>query len=556
MTPTGKDTGKTKKELLRELAELRGQLAVSSNTRATDLIIEEGLYRTLENSSQAGIYVVQGGKFRFVNQHTTNYWGYSKDELIGMESMSIVHPDDRERMRDAAIKMLKGERTSSYEFRTIAKNGEVRWITETITSIHYKGARAVLGNSMDITEQIKTRDKLAELEALEASILEAIPHAVIGFRDRQIIFANDGVHNVFGWRAEELIGKKSRILYQTDEGYEEIARNLYSTLERHRTFATEFPCRRKDGRDIVCKVTASRIGETLKNKSTVITYEDITERKRVEEAYETMANSSQAGVYVVQNGMFQFVNHHAAKYADFSPQELVGMNSMSLVHPNDRQMVKINSKKMLRGERSSPHEFRIITKKGEVRWIMETVTLIPYRGERAVLGNSMDITEQIQARNKLADLEALEASILEAIPHAVIGLQDRRIIFANDGVKAVFGWRAKELIGKSTRILYKSDEDYARIADLIYAILERQPIVSTEFPCRRKDGIDIECLISASRIGERLQERRVVITYEDITEGKRAKNELEQSREQLRKLSAHLQSVREKERTRIAPGAP
>ncbi len=552
MTPTVKNTKKTKKDLLRELAELRGQLDVSSNARATDLIIEEGLYRTLENSSQAGIYVVQDGKFRFVNQHTTNYWGYSKDELIGMESMSIVHPDDRERMRDAAIKMLKGERTSSYEFRTIAKNGEVRWITETITSIHYKGARAVLGNSMDITEQIKTRDKLAELEALEASILEAIPHAVIGFRDRQIIFANDGVHNVFGWRADELIGRKSRILYQTDEGYEEIARNLYSTLERHKTFATEFPCRRKDGRDIVCKVTASRIGETLKNKSTVITYEDITERKRVEEAYETMANSSQAGVYVVQNGMFQFVNHHAAKYADFSPKELVGMNSMSLVHPGDRQMVKTNSKKMLRGERTSPHEFRIITKKGEVRWIMETVTLIPYRGERAVLGNSMDITEQIQARNKLAELEALEASILEAIPHAVIGLQDRRIIFANDGVKAVFGWRAKELIGKSTRILYKTDEDYERIADLIYAILERQPIVSTEFPCRRKDGIDIECLISVSRIGERLQERRVVITYEDITEGKRAKNELEQSREQLRKLSAHLQSVREKERTRIA----
>jgi PAS domain S-box-containing protein len=106
-----------------------------------------------------------------VNQHTANYWGYSKEELLGMDSMSLVHPEDRERVRDAAIKMLKGERTSSYEFRTIAKNGDICWITETITSIHYHGARAVLRNSMDITEQIKARDKLAELEALEASIL-------------------------------------------------------------------------------------------------------------------------------------------------------------------------------------------------------------------------------------------------------------------------------------------------------------------------------------------------------------------------------------------------
>ena len=79
---------------------------------------------------------------------------------------------------------------------------------------------------------------------------------------------------------------------------------------------------------------------------------------------------------------------------------------------------------------------------------METVTKIPFRGEMAVLGNSMDITEQIShGKNRL---EALEASILEAIPHAVIGLQDRRIIFANDGVQTVFGWKSRDLIGMST----------------------------------------------------------------------------------------------------------
>lgn len=545
------DQSKTITMLQNEIDDLKSRLG-AMNRLETSLMIEEGLYRTLENSSQAGIYVVQNGRFQFVNQHTANYWGYSKEELLGMESMSLVHPEDRDRMRDAAIRMLKGERTSSYEFRTIAKDGEIRWITETITPIHYKGSRAVLGNSMDITEQIKARDKLAELEALEASILEAIPHAVIGFRDRKVIFANDGVQSVFGWTAEELIGMRSRVLYCTDEGYEKIAQKLYSTLEKRSTFTTEFPCRRKDGRNIECRVTASRIGDKLTDKSVVITYEDITERKRIEEAYQTMAKSSQAGVYVVQNGMFQFVNHHAAKYADFGEKELVGMNSMSLVHPEDRRMVKENAAKMLRGERTSPHEFRIITKKGAIRWIMETVTLIPYKGGQAILGNSMDITEQIEARNKLAELETLEASILEAIPHAVIGLQDRRIIFANDGVKTVFGWNAGELIGESTRLLYRSDEDYDAIAKRIYAILEKQPIVNTEFTCSRKDGTNIECQITASRIGERLQERRVVITYEDITDRKRAEKELEQSREQLRKLSAYLESVREKERTRIA----
>jgi signal transduction histidine kinase len=62
----------------------------------------------------------------------------------------------------------------------------------------------------------------------------------------------------------------------------------------------------------------------------------------------------------------------------------------------------------------------------------------------------------------------------------------------------------------------------------------------------------MECAISAARIGQTLKDRSIVVIFEDITERKQAKNELEQSREQLRKLTAHLQSVREKERTLIA----
>jgi PAS domain S-box-containing protein len=272
---------KSKAELIREMAEMRRYIRTLQKAGADDLP-EEGLFRTLENSSRAGIYVVQGGRFQLVNAQAPFYWGYSKEELIGMESMSLVHPDDRERVRQDAIGMLKGRRTSSYEFRTIAKDGGVRWITETVTAIRYKGKRAVLGNSMDITEQIEARNKLTEMEALEASILEAIPHAVIGLQDRRIIFANDGVEAVFGWKARDLIGESTRVLYQTDEDYDAIARDLYSTLEKKRTFVSEFPCRRKEGTDIACMVSAARIGNKLEKKNIVITYEDITDRKRSE----------------------------------------------------------------------------------------------------------------------------------------------------------------------------------------------------------------------------------------------------------------------------------
>jgi PAS domain S-box-containing protein len=546
-----KDEEKTRDQLLDEVVDLRRRMKELRHTKM-DEVFQERLYKILEGGMKAGFYVVQNGKFVFVNDHAAHYWGYRKDELLGMNSMNLVYPEDREWVRENAIKMLKGERSSSYDFRTTNKDGAPRWMTETIAPIEYMGERAVLGISLDITEQMAARNKLAEMEALEASLLEAIPHAVVGLKDRRIIFANEGVESVFGWEAGDLIGKTVGMFYRSQEQSETIAQRLYSTLEKNNTFNAEIPCRRRDGRNIVCMVKASRIGESLKERNIVITYEDITERKRLEDSYKTMAKSSVAGVYIVKDGKFLFVNRHAAMYAEYNEEELVGKDAYSLVHPDDREMVKKNATNMLQGKNHTPYEFRVVTKNGNIRWILETVTLVPYKNEMAILGNSMDITELKEARDKVAELKALETSFLEAIPHAVVGLKDRRIIFANDGIESVFGWKADELIGKSVRVLYRTEKDTKEIGRFLYSALKRHRTFSTEVPCRRKDGQNVDCMVKASRIGEILKERNIVITYEDISESKQAKNELEKSRERLRNLSAHLESIREKERTRIA----
>lgn len=228
------------------------------------------------------------------------------------------------------------------------------------------------------------------------------------------------------------------------------------------------------------------------------------------------------------------------------------MNSMNLVYPEDREWVRKNAIKMLKGERSSSYDFRITNKDGTPRWMTETIAPIEYMGERAVLGISLDITEQMAARNKLAEMEALDASLLEAIPHAVVGLKDRRLIFATDRIASVFGRKAEELIGKSVRVLYRTEKDTQEIGRCLYSALKRHRTFSTEVPRRRKDGQNVDCMVKASRIGEILKERNIVITYEDISKSKQAKTELEKSPERLRNLSAHQESIREKERTRIA----
>jgi len=260
-----KDKDKTKEQLIRELNEVRRRISEFEEAER-NRHIEENIYGTLESNMRAGIYIFQDGKIRFVNHYVSSFLGYSREDIIGKDPISFVHPDDRKMVVENAKKMLRGERMSSYEFRSMAKDGSIHWIEEFVRPTEYEGRAAALGNVIEVTERVKSREKQRELETLEASILAAIPHAVIGLKDRRIIFVNHGVQTVFGWKEAELIGKSTRILYRTEEDYEKMA-GLYSRLQRQKTVGTEFPCRRKDGTDIECMVSASRTGESLKEKT-------------------------------------------------------------------------------------------------------------------------------------------------------------------------------------------------------------------------------------------------------------------------------------------------
>ncbi len=293
--------------------------------------------------------------------------------------------------------------------------------------------------------------------------------------------------------------------------------------------------------------------ETGAERRSKMIYEDLHNVEPSEDKlYKALANNLQVGVYIIQNGKLQFTNIHIQEYTGYTEAEMFKMDPLSIVHPADRTGAAKNAVNMLKGKRVSPYGYRLMTKQGKTRWIMETVTPITLRGERAVLGNSIDITEQKEAKESLQELNALKSSILDAIPQAVVGLQNRRINFANAAVEEVFGWRPEDLIGKSVTRFYRNEKEAEEIGRHFYSTLEHQRTFVSEFHCRHKDGRDILCRMRSSRIGERLKDRGIVITYEDITEQRRAEEELANSREQLRNLSIHLQSVREKESTRIA----
>ena len=107
-----------------------------NRTRLTEL---EGLAQALLRSAGLGIYIVQEGKFQYVNPLFQGLTGYIEEELLGTYSLNLVHPEDRETVRRKAVENLKGQATYPYEYRLIKRNGDLVWVLENIVTVEYKG---------------------------------------------------------------------------------------------------------------------------------------------------------------------------------------------------------------------------------------------------------------------------------------------------------------------------------------------------------------------------------------------------------------------------------
>ncbi len=120
------------------------------------------LFHALMNSSPIGMYIVQDGKFRFVSRKFTEIIGFSREELIGSVSLNYVYSEDREMVKSNAREALKSGFCKPYEFRAEAKNGDIKWVLETVITINYQGKRATLGNLMDITERKRAQEEMRQ----------------------------------------------------------------------------------------------------------------------------------------------------------------------------------------------------------------------------------------------------------------------------------------------------------------------------------------------------------------------------------------------------------
>ena len=86
-----------------------------------------------------------------------------KNELIGMQSLDLVHPEDRDLIKEMRAKRLTGEKVpSEYEIRGLKKNGDTIWVMRSFSLINYKDGPAISGIVSDMTKRRKAEEALRE----------------------------------------------------------------------------------------------------------------------------------------------------------------------------------------------------------------------------------------------------------------------------------------------------------------------------------------------------------------------------------------------------------
>ena len=250
-----------------------------------------------------------------------------------------------------------------------------------------------------------------------------------------------------------------------------------------------------------------------------------------EEVLKIMGDEAPVGVCIMQDGKFCCFNSNFPVATGYTADELMGKDSLEIVAPEDREMVKENTIKMLKGKLTSPYQFRVIHKDGSIVWIMATVKSIRYQGRWATLGSYMEITERGRMEEALKEREEKYRELADSITDVFFAVDEHlRCSYWNKASEILTGIRAEDAIGKSLREIFP-DTPGIRKAEKVY-----HEVLRTQQSQTFVSGVNFGGKHYIFEISAYPSRGGISVFVKDITERKQAEDRLKESEQKYRLL--------------------
>jgi PAS domain S-box-containing protein len=273
-----------------------------------------------------------------------------------------------------------------------------------------------------------------------------------------------------------------------------------------------------------------------------------------DELFKTLSEELPVGVCIMQDGKFCYVNSTFPIAIGYTVDELVGKDTFEIVVPEDREMVKENTAKMLRGELRSPYQFRVIHKDGGIVWIMATVKSIRYHGRRAILGSYMEVTERKQAEERIRESETryrLLAENAEDVIWTVDIAYPTRLTYISPSVTRLLGYGVEESMTKEMEAVFTPASFNIAMKAFAEEMAgeqkghgDRHRSRRLELQLRHKNGSLVDVEVNFSFVhGTDGQKGEILAVARDITERKLMEEAVKESEERYRELANSITDV-------------
>lgn len=180
--------------------------------------------RTIAEKSMVGVYIVQDGKFTYVNPRFAQVFGYEPAEMVNTFAVEQILDES---FRGIAIENVRrriaGEVESvNYEAKGKKKDGTSNWVEFYGSRAEIEGLPTIIGSMIDISERKKTEEELRSSEQQYRLLFDSnpMPMWMIAKDDQTIIAVNDAGAGLYGYTKEELIHKNAKV-FRPEEDYEQ-----------------------------------------------------------------------------------------------------------------------------------------------------------------------------------------------------------------------------------------------------------------------------------------------------------------------------------------------
>ncbi len=485
------------------------------------------------------------GCFNFINKKAMDLTGVSENEVKGKNIRDVFLTDSWDPLFAKAYERAMTDEEPGH-VETYAQNYGV-WLAVDL----YPSNSGLSIFFRDISERKKTQAALIQSEEKYRTFIEEAVDAVL------VLSPETGLYKEVNKKATELLGYTAaefEKLSPADISFPENEKPRYTALEAGETTVREVLLRRKDGSGVFVESSARK----MPDGNYLAFVRDITEKKktelRINEARDLADKliDSLPGVFYFFDSTGKFIrwNKQFEEVTGYSAAEIENMHPADFFIEEDKNYINERiAEVFVKGVNDA--EARFITKTGELIPYYFKAVLINYEGGPCLLGNGIDIAERKKSEEKLRTSEQKYKLLFESnpLPMWMLNLPAYNIIEVNSSALAQYGYSKEEFL-KLDIFMLRPDDEIERMKKSTNRSF-RGIYHAGVWRHQKKNGDVIYVEVITHDIYYEGAPTRLVLANE-ITEKYLAEEKLKKSYESIRHLTAHLQDVREEERTHIA----